>query len=516
MKHTTHTRNTFEFFTARPTMDTVIRELKTQPASHWEKRGERYALAMFRYAYKTVPAYKKFLTAHGIHGDKIKTIADFSALPVMDKHSYLGKYDYQDLFPNRDLSSVTTISATSGSTGEPFYFPRGEEQDWQARYVGEIFLANQFGAGDKDKSTLAIIGFGMGIWIGGILTYKYFNTLAQKGYRLASIPVGSNVETFLKAVKKFAPLYNQIILVGYPPFIKDAIDQAHEYGVDWKKHTVKILTAAEGYSENFRAYIAKKTFLKNPLTDTINIYGTVELGTMAHETPLSNLIRKIAVERPEVFATIFPDVNLNRLPTLVQYHPYIVYFEEAAGEVVATGCGSSMPLLRYRFPDRGGVIPYDTMAAKLKSVGVDILADARKMKIADTIMRLPFVYIYERSDHAVIIRGANIYAEEVRAALQNPSLEKSVTGKFTMSRQESKDMDEYLEINVELKKGVSASPVLAEKIKNIIVDFLNKNNSEFSDQYQSVPKIMTPPIVLWPYQDAVYFRSGIKQKWVRK
>lgn len=514
MKHTTQTKNAFEFFTARPTTDVVIRELKTRPASHWEKRGEHYALAMFRYAYRTVPAYKKFLNSHGIDGDKIKTIADFSTLPVMDKQSYLGKYEYRDLFPDRDLSRVTTISATSGSTGEPFYFPRGEEQDWQARYVGEIFLANQFGVGDKDKTTLAIIGFGMGIWIGGILTYKYFNTLAQKGYRLASIPVGSNVETFLKAIKKFASLYDQIILVGYPPFIKDVIDQAGVYGVDWKKHAVKILTAAEGYSENFRAYVAKKAFVKNLLTDTINIYGTVELGTMAHETPLSNLIRKIAVSRPEVFAAIFPDAK--GLPTLVQYHPYIVYFEEAAGEVVATGCGSSMPLLRYRFPDRGGVIPFDAMVAKLKSVGVDILAEARKLKIADTVVYLPFVYIHERSDHAVIIRGANIYAEEVRSALQYASLEKFITGKFTMSRQESKAMDEYLEINVELKKGAHASAALVKKIQNIVVDFLKTNNSEYADQYQSVPKIMTPPVILWPYGHELHFKPGAKQKWVKK
>ena len=513
MKHATHTKSAFEFFTPRPTLDVVLKELKTQPASHWERRGERYALAMFRYAYKTVPAYRKFLKEHGINGDRIKTIADFRTLPVMDKQSYLAKYEYRDLFPNRDLSRVTSVSATSGSTGEPFYFPRGEEQDWQARYVGEIFLANQFGVGDKDKRTLGIIGFGMGIWIGGILTYKYFNTLAQRGYRLASIPVGSNTETFLKAVKKFAPMYDQIILVGYPPFIKDVIDQASEYGVDWKKHTIKILTAAEGYSEDFRAYIAKKAFLKNPLTDTINIYGTVELGTMAHETPLSNLIRKIAVQRPEVFAAIFPDAS--RLPTLVQYHPYIVYFEEMGGEVIATGCGSSMPLLRYRFPDRGGVISYDTMIGKLKSVGVDILAEAHKLKIADTIVHLPFVYIYERSDQAVIIRGANIYAEEVRHALQSAALEKSVTGKFTMSRQESKTMDEYLEINVELKKDAHPSVSLAKEIQGTIVDFLNKKNSEFADQYQSVPKIMTPPVILWPYGHELHFKPGAKQKWVK-
>ena len=512
MKHLSPAKTAFEFFTTRPTIDTVLKELKTQPAGHWERRGERYALAVFRYAYKTVPAYRKFLKAHGVDGDKIKTLADFKTLPVMDKETYLKKYDYGDLFPHRDLSRVTTISATSGSTGEPFYFPRGEEQDWQARYVGEIFLANQFGI--RDKKTLGIIGFGMGIWIGGILTYKYFNTLAQKGYQLASIPTGSNVETCLKAIKKFAHLYEQVILVGYPPFVKDIIDQAGEYGIDWKKHSVKILTAAEGYSEDFRAYLAQKAHLKNPLTDTINIYGTVELGTMAHETPLSNLIRKIAVSRPEIFRAIFPDAS--RLPTLVQYHPYIVYFEEHAGEVVATGTGCSMPLVRYRFPDRGGVIPFDEMVSKLKSAGVDIAAEARKHKIADMILRLPFVYIYERSDHAVIIRGANIYAEEVRHALQSASLEKYVTGKFTMARAESKTMDEYLEINVELKKDTHASADFAQKIQSAVVDYLKTKNSEYADQYQSVPKLMTPPIILWPYGHELHFKPGAKQKWVKK
>jgi len=184
--------------------------------------------------------------------------------------------------------------------------------------------------------------------------------------------------------------------------------------------------------------------------------------------------------------------------------------------VIATGCGSSMPLLRYRFPDRGGVIPYDTMITKLKSAGIDIVAETRKLKIADTVLRLPFVYIYERSDHAIIIRGANIYAEEVRHALQNAKLEKSVTGKFTMVKKEDKKKNVYFELNVELKRGVIASEELSHKIQMIVVDTLKVVNSEFNDQYQSVPDVMTPPIVLWPYQDTVYFKSGIKQKWVRR
>lgn len=493
-------------------MTKELRSLAHKPASLWQKRGDAMALRLFRYAYDTTPAYKAWLKKHEVNPASIRTIEDFKRLPMTDKSSYLRAYEYCSLFPRRDVSDITTISATSGSTGEPFYFPRGEEQDWQSEYVAEIFLRNQFDI--ARKNTLVVVGFGMGIWIGGILTYKYFNRLADKGYHLSVAPVGTNIELFLKTVKQFGHLYDQIILIGYPPFIKDVIDEASGYGINWKKYFVKILTAAEGYSEQFRAYLARHAHLKNPLTDTINIYGTVELGTMAHETAFSNLIRRHLADDEGLRREITP--HSHGLPTLVQYHPDIVYFEEVEGEVVASGLGSAMPLLRYRFSDRGGVIPFDEMVRKLSEHGIDILREARKAGIAHTIMRLPFVYVGERIDFALVIRGANIYPEEVKTALQHKSLERFITGKFTMVKKENKQMNEYFEINVELKRGVKTSTALAHKIQKTIVDALQKINSEYNDQYQSVSKIMTPPVILWPYQDPAYFKTGVKQKWIKR
>ena len=93
----------FQFFRPPADIDKALKELKTKPPEHWEKMGEKSVLALFEYAYKTVPAYKKFLKEHGVDGSKIKTIEDFEILPVMDKQSYLRKYEYRDLFPHRDL-----------------------------------------------------------------------------------------------------------------------------------------------------------------------------------------------------------------------------------------------------------------------------------------------------------------------------------------------------------------------------------------------------------------------------
>lgn len=502
----------FDFFKPPNSITKALRELKTKSPSYWERQSEATALKLFRFMVKAVPAYRQLLQEHKISPAKIKTINDFQTLPLLDKDSYLRRYPYIDLFPYRDLSLATTVSATSGSTGEPFYFPRGEMHDFQYEYVAEIFLRDQFEI-DK-KKTLCIIGFGLGIWIGGIFTYKILNKLAQKGYPLTIIPVGTNKELFLKAVKKFAPLYNQVILMGYPPFIKDLLDEGRDYGIRWPDYHLRILTAAEGFSEKFRDYLAKKAGLKNPINDTINIYGTVEFGTMAHETAVTNLVRKIAAADSKVFKTLFP--NANHLPTLAQYHPYFTHFEEVNGEVIGSGYGSAIPLIRYRFPDRGGVIKFDELVEKLNICGIDFYKEAKRHSIDKKILKLPFVYTYSRADYAIILRGANIYPGEVRHALDDKSLHQFITGKFTMIKKEDRSLNEYLELNVELKKGIKPSKRLAEHVVSELIRELRKSNSEFNDQFVSNPQKVTPRVILWSYQHPKYFTPGLKQKWIVK
>lgn len=501
----------FQFFKSVDSIDTILGDLKKKPAAHWEKRGKKMAIDFFKFVSKTVPAYKKLLKKKNIHPRSIRNVGDFKKLPLLDKKNYVDANKFSDLFPYRDLSHITTFSATSGSTGKPHYFPRGEEQDWQYEYVAELYLKNQFEIGKH--RTLVLIGFGMGIWIGGIFTYKILNAIAKKGYALSSMPIGPNIDLYLRSLKKFGHLYDQVILMGYPPFIKDIIDESSHYGIHWSDYTIRIMTAAEGFSEEFRDYIAKKTKIKNSLTDIINIYGTVELGTMAHETSTTSLIRRLLQNNAPATKSIFP--RERHLPTLAQYHPYIVHFEQIEGEVVGTGFGS-IPLVRYRFFDTGGVIPFDMMVEKLKNVGIDFFVEAKKTGIHKTIMKLPFVYVYERSDFTVVIRGANIYPEEVKRALHDHLLEHSVTGKFTIIKKENKTLDEYMEINIELKKNVRQSTALRASIQKRVVETLKQHNSEFAYLFSFDAKRVMPRIVLWPYHDIHYFKPGGKQQWVKK
>jgi phenylacetate-CoA ligase len=495
----------------RPSAQRELEQMKKKPSRHWERAGEEMALSLFKFCVESVPAYKKMLDKKRFDARGVSDIESFKRIPIITKADYLRKYAYTELFPGGVVPAQTTVSATSGSTGEPFFFPREEVHDqWYASAL-ELLLRNQWQA--HDRRTLCLIGFGLGIWIGGVFTYKNLNALARKGYPLAVVPVGVHIPMLLKSFRTFAPHFDQIILMSYPPFLKDLLEEGEAEGIDWKKYRLRILTAAEGYSEKFRSYLAEVSGA-DPVNDMVNIYGTVEQGTIAHETAFGNLIRRLASENKSLFKSLFP--NATNIPTLAQYDPRHVYFEEIDGGVVASGYGSSIPLVRYSFADLGGVMSYEKMLKMLSANGVDIAREAKKFGVSGKILKLPFVYVYARSDFAIVLRGANIYPDEIREALDCRVLRASITGRFSAIRRETRSGNQALDIHIELKRGVSAQRKITKKVLETLVAELRSRNSEYNNSYTSDPKSSTPNIILHPFRDPKHFARTGKQSWVRK
>lgn len=489
-------------------IDETLAKLKFLPAAAWEFQGKKNISRLIKYVARNVPAYQSFLKENGVNYKWIKGFEDLAALPVSDKNNYLKKYSYINLFPRGSFYAASTISASSGTSGEPFYFPRGENQDRIHDYILEALLKNNFEI--HKKRTLILSGFALGIWVAGILSYRTFKNISHK-YPLTIGPIGSQKSLFLKTFKKFGNFFDQIILCGYPPFIKDVIDQALEYKINFSDYSIKVLCGAEGFSEKFRDYLVRKSGAKSIYGDVLNIYGSAEMHAMAHETPLSNFIRRLARKNKSAFKALFPEAN--RLPSLFQYHPYIIWFEQVNGELLATSYNGSIPLIRYRFPDRGGVITFDEMVYKMRQQGVDLMREARKNDFAKTVLKLPFVYVYERSDFAQIVRGANIYPDQIKEILETAKLEKHITGKFALEKMYNKKMNEFLKIYIELRKGAKPSSWLQKYIASLLVNGLSGINSEFNYLYESDKKSMIPRIILRAYEDPLYFKAGAKQKW---
>ena len=494
----------------------LLKKLKSEPANLWVKKGESGALKFFHEAAERVPAYKDFLKKRGIKHKSIKTIKDFRKVPFTDKNNYLRKYSFADLsWDGRFSEKRWVISSTSGSTGEPFYFPRERWQDMQYAGTAELYLRANFNI--HKKSTLYINCFALGVWIGGIFTYEAVKLIAEKGkYKLSIINPGLNKNEIFKAVKRLGHEFEQLIIGGYSPFVKDVIDEGEKEGISWKDYDIGFVFSAEAFSEEFRDYIIKKCGIKNPFKGTLNHYGTVDQGTLAHETPLAVMIRKMAVKNKKFFDMVFRNKE-GRLPTLAQYDPEMFFFEEVDGGLICTAA-SGLPLIRYDLKDYGGIIDFDEMVQNFYSAGFDFKRETKKRDIADSVWRLPFVYVFERKDFSVSLAGANIYPETVKRALTSVKIAGKLTGKFSMSVENDKNYNQLLKINIELKKGVKkASKSFRRMTTDIILRRLLKENSEFRSVFhdqkggRAIPKI-----VFWPYEYPLYFSGKGKQKWVIK
>lgn len=493
----------------------LLKDLKSSPEKHWVEAGEKRALTLFHEASHRVPAYKDFLKKNGVNPKKIKTISDFEKIPQTDKKNYLRRYSFADLSWDGKFSERRwVIASTSGSTGEPFYFPRERWQDLQYAGTAELYLLANFNI--HKKSTLYVNCFALGVWIGGIFTYEAIKTVAERGrYKLSVINPGLNKAEAIKAVKALGKNFDQILVGGYPPFVKDLVDEGLKSGLKWRKYNPGFIFSAEAFSESFRDYIIEKAGVRNQFKGTLNHFGTVDQGTLAVETPLAILIRKIALKNRSFYDLIFRGAQ-RRLPTLAQYDPELFYFEEKSGGLFCTAA-SGFPLIRYDLKDYGGVISFEHMLKNFSSAGIDFKKEVKRAGISDTIWELPFVYVYERKDLSATLYGLNIYPETVRLALQTREFMKFITGKFSMLTKTNKKHDQYLEINIELVPGIKGDAGLKKRIGRAISEKLLEENSEYRELSRSLPKERTlPKILFWPYEYPLYFSGKGKQKWVIK
>lgn len=491
----------------------ILKDIKKKKSTYWEKVRVQNTLELFKKASDEVevPAYNKFLKKNNIEYKKINTWDEFKSIPIVDKKNYLLIYPFEDLCWNGNLNKPLVYTSTSGTTGEPFYFVRSEQLDWEYSVIIENYLnLNKIYI---NKSTLIVNCFGMGVWIGGVMTYKAYEMTANRNeYPVSIITPGISKKDIFNALKSLAPRYESVIIIGYPPFVKDILDEALDYGIELKKLNIRIQFAAEAITEHFRDYIAKKTGMKNLYLDSMNIYGSADIGAMAFESTTSILIRRLAMKNKNLFHDIFSPIN--KTPTLAQFIPYFINFENINGKIVLTS-DSEMPLIRYNIGDNGGVFSFDEVKKKLESHGIDIYKEAKKLGIEYAINELPFVFVYERANLSVSFFGLNIYPEWLRDTLLERKISKYVTGKFTILSKHDKNHNQVLEINIEKKNNATIDRSVKKYINKKIFIAIQKNSSEYRELFDKIGKRANPKVKFKENGDRIYFPSGIKQKWVK-
>ncbi|MGR9046626.1 MAG: phenylacetate--CoA ligase family protein [Gammaproteobacteria bacterium] len=484
--------------------NTSLDELLTE---HHAVDAENHALNLFRRCAEEVPAYRRFLDSRQVNPADITTYRQFRDLPLMGKSDYMQAYPLPDRCLGGTLAGADRVAVSSGSTGKPTFWPRSAAYELEVALRFEQVFHDSFRA--HERSTLAIVCFALGNWVGGLFTTSCCWHLARKGYPLMVATPGNNKAEIFRVVRELAPHFEQTVLLGYPPFVKDVIDAGTAEGIDWHNFRPKLVFAGEVFSEEWRELIGRRTGSSAPCFDSASLYGTADGGVLGNETPLSIAIRRWLAKHPAAARQLFGE---SRLPTLVQYDPISRFFESHEGTLVVSG-ENSVPLLRYHIADKGGLIPYDALWTFLESQGIN---SSSELGLPENFQprALPFVFVFGRADFTVSYYGANIYPENVTVGLEQPEIMRWVTGKFVLETQETDDGDKALHIAVELLPNIDTTEAMAPVIAESIRKELLRLNSEFA--HYTPAERQLPKVTLHAFAASDYFPAGVKHRYTRK
>ncbi|MET0412223.1 MAG: phenylacetate--CoA ligase family protein [Polyangiaceae bacterium] len=474
----------------------------TEPRERGAQPGHAEWLALFHAMAHEVPAYARFLRQHAIDPAHIHDVDALRRVPPTTKDNYHRTSPLSDLCRHGRLEACDMIALSTGSTGEPTVWPRFVADELGTARRFEQVLVDGF---ELDRRrTLGVVCFALGNWVGGIYTLSCCRQLAAKGYPLTLAAPGNNKPEILRVLRALRGSFDQVVLFGYPPFIKDVIDAGVADGFDWSLTPTRIVLAGEVFSEAWRTLVCQRLGVSDPARSSASLYGTADGGVLANETPLSIRIRRALSARPDAARALFGEA---RLPTLCQYDPTHRYFEAEDGALLFSG-DSGVPLMRYEILDRGGVIPYGEMRTRLLELGVELEPGNGAPE-----RELPFVYVFGRSSFAVSFYGANVYPENVAVGLEQPELAPFLTGKFVLEVTHDEQQDAVLSLAVELCAGGSPSAELASAIARSVRAHVERQNSEFANYAPAERR--TPVVRLMPFAEPQYFPPGVKHRYTR-
>ena len=466
--------------------------------------GFKKALAVFRKASREVPAYKKLLAKAKIIAADVKSINDFEKLPIINKENYLKKNSLPQLFPEQKIPPVAY--ASSGSSGQPTFWFRDERLEQKGAKIHKIIFQKIFEI-KKEEPTLVVICFSMGIWIAGNYTLDVCRRIARSGYSLTLITPGIEKQDILSILSRLAHQFKNIILAGYPPFLMDVLIEVKKKKVAINSR-IRLLTAGDKFSEQWRTDVMTLIQTKKP-GYIVSVYGCADAGVLGYETPLSIFLRRESAKNASLYKTLFG--NEADIPSLVQYDPKDLFFEEKNGELIFT-VDTAIPLIRYNIHDFGRIINFEEAMEILKDHGLD-----GKAKKIIRNWKLPFLVKKGRADVAVTFYALNIYPENIKAGLENKTTVKYVTGNFfAYNKTVSKNRKQKFYLNVELAQGVKTHKKIMALVQKQVVKALLTMNLEYRKLLSTIGNKALPVIKLVPCGSQQIRAKGVRVVFYQK
>jgi phenylacetate-CoA ligase len=486
------------------------------PEQFAEQKGREKALATFQAAAATVPAYQRFLAEHDVDASAIKTWDDFLTLPLLDKKSYLiaNGADPIDMLVNGSVDGCFAVARSSGTSGDPIYFPRYPVQDAGSLRAFESMWVNFC---DIDKhSTLLIDSFDFGMWIAAEVVADIGRNLAKKYGTMTVATPGSDIDETLGVIRHLARYFEQTIIVGYPPFIRQLFKKGEETGIDWKAINLLLLPGGEGFSEQYRSHMLDRIGKPDSLTAIVGAFGCSEGMVIGIETPLSIAVRRMATESAALRRDLYGrDLEVQ---SLIQYSPMGSYLETVDGEIVMT-TGGAMPLVRYNTHDMAGAVPFGHVMSVLEAHGCGVDQLTEMGVVPDYRWTMPFMYTFGRGD-SVSVDGAAIYSEGAAPALLHPFMHDITNWKLAAAERE--DGKVQFTVLVELERGLMPTEAdaraRADKYRMVFLEELLEINPDFRSAHRNNPECLTPEVLVYTHGEGPFESDlgALKQRHIQR
>lgn len=388
--------------------------------------------------------------------------AYLSALPVLDKASYIDAHPVParcrgGRLPVRGVE----VDESAGSSGRPYQWvrSRAELDQVEARLAVQAGHQLRF---RRHRRIVVLNCFSMGAWATG-------QSVTGSLRRLGTVKsCGPDPDKVFAAIDLLGTDVCYVVC-GYPPFLGSLLDGADRRGLDLSGHELWGFVGGEGMTEVMRRRL-ERVFRR-----VLSAYGASDLDIgVAGETELTIALRRAAAEDPDFAHELFG--HTGRLPMIFQYDPSTYHVEPLDGELVVTVVRRLLsPRVRYAVHDAGGVLDFDRAVAAAGRRGIALpLAGA---------LRLPMLYVTGRADSTLSHMGANLYPEDVDAALgtladRQPGLE---LGAFCLSLADAGDGSTRPVVHVEVgDQDARAHPGLADLVRTGLADWLVSNNRDWA------------------------------------
>jgi phenylacetate-CoA ligase len=387
------------------------------------------AIQAFKKACENWPFYHQIIKNSGLNPSQVVTLEDFQKLvPLMDKQKIFD----QTVFPLP--ANTQSILLSSGSTGTfSFGLNSSKDNTLNTEFLNVMF--NYFFNIFQERTLIV-------------------NCLSQAvnlpSINATIIEIGPRSDSMIYALKQFAPLFGQTIIVGDNYFIKNALEDGLGK-LDYKKLQIHLILGGVYLPENLRTHLLH--LLQNPNAIIISSMGISEFGlNLFFESKELIQLRRLVKNDEKLRQRLLTAGYPSYLPMFFNYFPQNYFIEENQHNIVITNLNSKalLPLIRYNTFDQGRIVFYNELKGLLPEDS-ELLPPFKS----------PLVLMYGRAN---CLAPFNIYPEQIQEGIYEDSeLACQATGYFRLNLKEHKP---YIEI--QLKKGIGVSEELMKAFSAVI------------------------------------------------